>query len=492
VAETLLAGYSASDWGGDCAADGSITLALAQDAVCTITNDDVSPTLTVIKTVINDNGGTALPSDFNLTIDGNGVLSGVINDVDAGPHTVAETLLAGYSASDWGGDCAADGSITLALAQDAVCTITNDDIPPSLTLVKAVNNGANPGGTATEADFTLIATGPTGFSGAGPVVNNGPSFDAGSYDLSETGLVGYLASDWVCVGDGTQVDGDTITLGLGDSATCTITNTAVAHAQVNKTSNGVPAAGFTFEIREGASTTSEGIVLAAGTTDTNGFLDFGGFELVPGNTYQLCETGMMPGWSNTLDGFTPLGATPEGSDNSTECVNFTPGVGETVVFFVNNVPPPGGDARTIGFWKNWTSCDGNGNQDPVLDETLVAAGGSILVGSLEVSTCEVAVDLLDKRDIGAPALVGDGKKMAGDAAYGLAAQLVAAKLNIVAGAGVCPAAADAISAADGLLASINFDGTGNYLKGRRNADLREQANTLAGILDAYNNNMFCH
>ena len=50
----------------------------------------------------------------------------------------------------------------------------------------------------------------------------------------------------------------------------------------------------------------------------------------------------------------------------------------SVSFSIDNIPPPGGDARTIGFWKNWTSCDGNGNQDPVLYETLAAAGGTIL------------------------------------------------------------------------------------------------------------------
>ncbi|CAG0947837.1 partial Sortase A, partial [Anaerolineae bacterium] len=78
-------------------------------------------------------------------------------------------------------------------------------------------------GAAIASDWTLTATGPTGFSGAGPSVGNGVSFDAGVYNLSESGPAGYSASAWVCVG-GTQNDNDTITLGLGESATCTITN----------------------------------------------------------------------------------------------------------------------------------------------------------------------------------------------------------------------------------------------------------------------------
>jgi hypothetical protein len=59
-------------------------------------------------------------------VDGGAVLHNVTNDFDAGAHTVSEDGLAGYAAGSWGGDCAADGTITLALDQDAVCTITNE------------------------------------------------------------------------------------------------------------------------------------------------------------------------------------------------------------------------------------------------------------------------------------------------------------------------------------------------------------------------------
>jgi hypothetical protein len=40
---------------------------------------------------------------------------------------VSETGDSDYDASGWGGDCAADGSITLADGEVATCTITNDD-----------------------------------------------------------------------------------------------------------------------------------------------------------------------------------------------------------------------------------------------------------------------------------------------------------------------------------------------------------------------------
>ncbi|MDX1409992.1 MAG: hypothetical protein R3330_17705, partial [Saprospiraceae bacterium] len=223
VSEDGLPGYMGGNWGGDCNADGTITLALAEDATCTITNDDISPTLTVFKTIINDNNGTETdPDAFNLRVDGGLVMHNVANEFDAGPHTVSEDGLAGYTPGPWGGDCNTDGTITLALDQDATCTITNDDIDPTtLTLIKQVVN--DDGGGAVASSWTLTATGPSGFSGPGPSVSSGPGFLPGTYDLSEMGPGGYAASDWVCIG-GTQDDADTVTLAPSEDASCIITN----------------------------------------------------------------------------------------------------------------------------------------------------------------------------------------------------------------------------------------------------------------------------
>ena len=161
---------------------------------------------------------------FGLKVDGNVVLHNEGNTLDAGNHTVSEVGLADYEPGNWGGDCNPDGSITLALDQVAICTITNNDTDStSLTLVKKVVN--NNSGNASPSAWALTASGPTGFNGKGPTVTSKSGFVAGTYNLSESGgKPGYVASDWVCVG-GTQDDNDTITLALGESATCTITNT---------------------------------------------------------------------------------------------------------------------------------------------------------------------------------------------------------------------------------------------------------------------------
>lgn len=124
-------GYSSSDWvcvGGTQNNSDTITLAMDEIATCTITNDDIAPTLKVVKTIINDHGGLIEdPDAFVLRVDGNIVLHNVRNTFDAGNYMVSEDGLPDYIAGNWGGDCNLNGSINLSLGQNATCTITNDD-----------------------------------------------------------------------------------------------------------------------------------------------------------------------------------------------------------------------------------------------------------------------------------------------------------------------------------------------------------------------------
>ena len=186
---------------------------------------NADPTFTLTKTVINDNGGSATQANFQAKIDDGFVVTDVVwdtaNQYSPGTYTASElALVPGYSASVWGTDCAEDGSITLEADQEATCSITNDDLPPSLILTKTVN--INYGGDAVAADWTLTATGPTSISGPGGA-SSGPSFDAGVYTLSEsTGPAGYTSGSWICTG-GSQV-GDQITIALGDVVSCSISS----------------------------------------------------------------------------------------------------------------------------------------------------------------------------------------------------------------------------------------------------------------------------
>jgi len=225
ASETTLSGYTPSAWGTDCAANGTITLALAENKTCTITNDDQQAYIIVDKTVVNDNGGSAVANNFLLTVDGNAVSDGVAYAVNPGAHTAGETNLLGYTQGAWGGDCNVNAGIIAALGETKTCTITNDDIAPTLKLVKSVTN--NNGGQATPASWTLTAAGDAnGFSDSGDSTTFHTVTAAVGYTLTESNVPGYTMGTWSCDG-GSLVNG-VVTLGLAQNVTCTITNDDIA------------------------------------------------------------------------------------------------------------------------------------------------------------------------------------------------------------------------------------------------------------------------
>ena len=227
IDEIQLDGYTFVSITGDpkcpAALAGTITLDEGDDITCTITNDDIAPQLTLVKEVIKNNGGTAVAGDWTLTATGynpNQPLVGTYSLSESGGP--AGYTLTSLTCNDSSGTSLDSRTVTLGLGEDVICTFVNDDDAPSLTLVKEVNN--DNGGTLEATEWTLTATGPTDISGFGGA-SSGASFDAGTYTLSETDVDGYsVQTDWACTGDATNT-GDSITLGLGDSAECTIVNT---------------------------------------------------------------------------------------------------------------------------------------------------------------------------------------------------------------------------------------------------------------------------
>lgn len=141
VTETGIQGYVASFSGPDCNSSGQITLLEGDNKACTIVNNDLPPNITLVKNVINNNGGQFGPTQFGLRIDGNLVQNSTSVAVTANqPHTIDEDGRAGYTfvgpitgTSNYGKPCPAvlGGSITLDEGEAIVCTITNDDNPPS-------------------------------------------------------------------------------------------------------------------------------------------------------------------------------------------------------------------------------------------------------------------------------------------------------------------------------------------------------------------------
>jgi len=223
-----------SDLGLDVSASGTaaitVTPGLAEDITCTITNDDVRPGLTVVKNVVNGNGGDAVVSDFVLHVNAAQVVSGEANLFPAATAlAISEVQLPGYVAT--GTICVSDqvgsnnamdvsggsATVTLSPGESVRCTITNDDQAPTITVVKHVVN--DNGGNAIVSDFPLFVGGNAVTSGTARTVDANQS-----YAISETQRAGYTLTSLTCL-DATDTPVPTPVIpNEGDVITCTLVN----------------------------------------------------------------------------------------------------------------------------------------------------------------------------------------------------------------------------------------------------------------------------
>ncbi|MCX6795023.1 MAG: ice-binding family protein [Candidatus Falkowbacteria bacterium] len=177
-------------------------------------------TINVVKTVINDNGGTKTVADFPLFVSGTLVVSGITNTfrAPAGMYTVTETTNSNYTRT-FSGDCDANGDLNLVPGDNKFCIITNNDIgapvitppvPPLIDVVKVPNPLALPDGPGSvEYTYTLrnIGTVPvTNVTMVGDtcrpiVLASGDTNADAKLDVTETGLSATdIASAHVVVG----------------------------------------------------------------------------------------------------------------------------------------------------------------------------------------------------------------------------------------------------------------------------------------------------
>jgi CSLREA domain-containing protein len=219
--------YSASVT-GDCAENGTITLQVGETKVCTVTADDGAPTLNVVTQVINDNGGTRAASDFSVHVRDAGLLdvtgspqagsgAGTQYPVEAGSYNVSAPM-PGYTTTT-SGDCQGDGTITLALGESRTCTVTANDVAPTLKVITTVVNDS--GGTRAPSGFTVhvrrsgadVAGSPKPGSSSGTTY----TLSAGTYAVGPDSVVGYTSA----VGGACAANGS-VTLQPGDAKTCTV------------------------------------------------------------------------------------------------------------------------------------------------------------------------------------------------------------------------------------------------------------------------------
>ena len=483
---------------------------------CVFTNTE-GGSITIEKQTVPDGSTQA----FSFAGDVSGSLTDgqtATQNVTPGQYTSTETVPAGWDltgivcddANSSGDTNTATATFNVEPGEDVKCTFTNTE-RGSITIEKQTL----PDGSTQAFGFAGDVSGSLtdGQTASQEVV-------PGQYTSTETVPAGWDLQSIVC--DDANSTGNTSTATAtfnvepGEDVKCTFTNRERSMVNLIKTFSGAvnSALDFDFAIYEGPDGFG-GTQLASSSTlgDADGVLEFGGIKLDPTGTYTICELGVPAGWTvqwsvdTNGDGIPDASVTPYNpnaddpipEDLGNRCADFGSGTsyplspGETLVWAVNNIPPPEGDPRTIGYWKNWSTCSG-GNQQYTAAKNGGPAEGFFLIddvlpltlGAWVVDNCEDAVSILDKRD------VNSGKKMANDAAYALAAQLLAAKANTSPGvdAGCTPADfATKVAEADALLTAIGFDGSGSYLR-PKDAEYSD-AQALASYFDDYNNGLFC-
>ena len=131
-----------------------VTVAHGGNVTCTITNTAIAPRLTLVKTVVNDNGGTAVadrldPDRRRAAPPSHRLPTG---DPDASP--TQPSTVGSYTLSETGPGrlhrrppgpastpaddpvTVTDRHVTLAVGDDVTCTIVNTAMPPTWSILK--------------------------------------------------------------------------------------------------------------------------------------------------------------------------------------------------------------------------------------------------------------------------------------------------------------------------------------------------------------------
>lgn len=481
------------------------TITLPSCSATQAVENTAAPAAARVQKVTNPTGATS----WSFTLTGGGLNETVTATANAGyvpfasnleqdgaTYTITETAQTGWDLTGVAGDFSSVASrvttsttsrtcsFTLNLTTDSggllSCTFTNTQ-RGSITIVKdAVPDDPQDFG------YTTSGAGLSSFSlddDADPTLSNTRTFTdlaPGSYAVTESlPVTGWDLTALQCSSTNGSSTTSTsvatgvaaITLGAGDSVTCTYTNTKRGQVTVVKTQNGgAPTIAYTFRLTGGPDSVS-----LTRTTDSNnaGNLDFG--SLRPG-TYTLCELAVPAGTHSTLE---DQGGTVNPTTGDV-CLTFVLAAGESRAFRIDN-QLPGGGQRTIGYWRNWSSCSGTGKDrvamaartgNHLMDEFLPQT-----LGSWTVDTCQKGNAVLSS----ASAKYAENQ---------LAAQLLAAKLNVAAGASTCTSVNNAIAHGDALLSGIGYDGPPNSTVGSNHPQRADFLST-ANLLDRYNNGLVC-
>jgi hypothetical protein len=255
--ESDIAGYTEGTWSCTPTAasptsitGGQVAVANGETVTCTIINNDQQGSLTSVKNVVNDNGGTAVVGAFGINTTagalsfGTGVVNGSTTtytattlNVNAGNYNIRENDITGYDEGTWSCTPTAasptsisGGVVAVGNGVAVTCTITNNDQPAKLIVRKRVIGAAGSFG------FTGTGSGVTSPFTINVVANDGvdsvvySGINAGTKTITEDANAGYLLTDLGCSDQapGTYDPATTRTVSTtipnGGTVTCTFIN----------------------------------------------------------------------------------------------------------------------------------------------------------------------------------------------------------------------------------------------------------------------------
>jgi len=467
-----------------------------------------------VITVVNPNPDSSVNVEVTDELDDGTVATVDCDDEAEGDQSTItlaadETVLCTYRATP-DDDSATSNTATITFGDDFEVTATAD----VNFATEATGGSATLSDDALGLDESLTAgDGPWTYSGEG----SGHDCSTDAADYGADGVDSGAASNTATLD---VIDGPSL-----DSTATTDYECRAGLVSLRKVVDGEvgSALGFSFAMYDGPDGFGgTPIATASSSGDADGILDFGDPTLDPAATYTVCELETPIGYSSVweVDGEPATAYNPDApsDDFGNRCLDIGADTdwefptGEALMIDVDNQTPQGSTPRSPGYWKNWTLL-GKGNQaataaanggwangfwltENVLDQ---AVGGGVRWDDILTDSFpafwvvpEQAIEILQMRVVTVNTKVGDGKVLASDPIRQLARNLLAAQLNLGAGACSTPAVVTAVVNAETLLDKYDFDGklSTAYPIGKKGSDAA-LARSLSGYLDGYNNGMVC-
>jgi hypothetical protein len=217
----------------------------------------IPPRIQLKKTIVNDNGGSAVIGDFGIvtsagspvwdcqTVGSTTTCLTQVFSVVAGTVTFSETDVTGYTEGSWSctrtapsaaGPTAAgaynSGSRAVADGEEWLCEITNNDDPGTIKLIKHIVN--DNGGSAVVGAFGITLNNNPAVFGNGTTVGSTTTYEtqavqvnAGVHTFAELNVAGYSEGTWSCTpvaATTSAYNNGSVAVGNGQNVVCEITN----------------------------------------------------------------------------------------------------------------------------------------------------------------------------------------------------------------------------------------------------------------------------